>query len=124
MKKFVTDAWLRRKERREIGYSREYARVLLEKENEKRERAREMERAKRVIEKILALTPLSRVQREVIDMFLEGLSLREIAKARGVYFRAVQKSFQSAVKRMRKTAKRHMIKPEDEDVEYYEEYGF
>lgn len=124
MKKFVSDAWLRKKERRELGLARDYAFVLVEEENQKEEGEREKEKARRVISKLLTLTPLSKVQREVIDMFLEGLSLREIARKRGVYFRAVQKSFQSAIKRMRETAQRYNIDPDEEEVEFFTEYDF
>lgn len=124
MRKFVSDAWLRKKEKRELKVARSYSWILLERENEKKEATREREKARRVVEKLLILTPLSEVQREVVERFLEGLSLREIARERGVYFRAVQKAFQTAVRKMRETAEKHHIEPDEEEVEFSEEFGF
>lgn len=124
MRKFVSDAWLKKKEKRDLGIARSYTLALVEEENEKEERRRERERARRLVSKILALTPLSKVQKEVVNMFLEGLSLREIARERGVYFRAVQKSFQSALRKMKETVEKYNIDPEEEEVEFFGEYGF
>jgi len=124
MNKFVSDAWLRKKERRELGIVRSYTLSLVEEENEKEEGARERERAQRLVRKVISLTPLSEVQREVVDKFLAGLSLREIARERGVYFRAVQKAFKIAIRKMRETVEKYHIDPDEEEIEFPEEYGF
>ena len=122
MKRYVSDSWLRKKERRELGVARRYAVVYLESEREKEDAEREREKAKRIMQKILSLTELSEVQKEVIDYFLEGLSLREIARRRGVHFRAVQKAFRGALKRMKETIKKYNIDPDDEETEFFTEY--
>jgi DNA-directed RNA polymerase specialized sigma24 family protein len=124
MKSYISESWLRKKERRELGVARRYAVVNLEREREKEEAEREREKAKRIVQKILSLTELSEVQREVIDYFLEGLSLREIARKRGVHFRAVQKAFRGALKRMKETIKKHNIDPDDEDIDFLTEYDY
>jgi len=124
MKSYISESWLRKKERRELGVARRYAVVNLEREREKEEAEREREKARRVVQKILSFTDLSEVQREVIDYFLEGLSLREIARKRGVHFRAVQKAFRGALKRMKETIKKHNIDPDDEDIEFFTEYDY
>ncbi|MGB9798416.1 MAG: helix-turn-helix transcriptional regulator [bacterium] len=124
MKNYISESWLRKKERRELGVARRYAVYYLERMKEKEEAEREREKARRLIEKILSLTPLSSVQREVIDYFLEGMSLREIARKRGVRFRAVQKAFRGALKKMKETIEKHHIDPDDEEIEFPAEYDF
>ncbi|MBC7327546.1 response regulator transcription factor [bacterium] len=125
MPKFVSEFWLRRKERRELRFIGNYTSAYLEQERDKIAAEKEREKAKRIVEKILSLTPLTETQREVINAFLRGLSLREIARERGVYFYAVQKAFKAAIEKMKRTAKENNIDPDDEDeIEIFEEYGF
>lgn len=124
MKDYIDERWLLRKERLEGRRLMHYGPAYVEWANERWKRERERETARELVDLLLRETNLTKVQRKVVDLFLEGIGLREIARKRGVTLRAVQKALGKAVARLRETAEKMGIAPEDYGVDYEEEYSF
>ncbi len=124
MKDYIAERWLLRKERLEGRRLMHYRSAYVEWANERWRRQRERETARELVERLLQETNLTNVQRKVVELFLEGIGLREIARKRGVTLRAVQKALGKAVARLRETAEKMGIAPEDYGVDYEEEYSF